>query len=202
MMISYANQVSMGVAGGFPLVWQEVVQGIQGARCDRPGSASWRRSPRPDRPAAWRTAPRVTCPRFGDSPFRSDVQVPATDAGYPWPRRIRASQVARRTQPLAPAGIPPVTFAARPGKARRERRPSPASEAGHGTFARQDRRFASRCPGNGGGGWIRTSVGFPRRIYSPLHLTALPPLRGGGGDVDPAPGRCQGHALAGFRFRA
>ena len=30
----------------------------------------------------------------------------------------------------------------------------------------------------GGGGWIRTSVGLPRRIYSPLHLTALPPLRG------------------------
>ena len=30
----------------------------------------------------------------------------------------------------------------------------------------------------GGGGWIRTSVGLPRRIYSPLHLTALPPLHG------------------------
>ena len=30
----------------------------------------------------------------------------------------------------------------------------------------------------GGGGWIRTSVGSPRRIYSPLHLTALPPLHG------------------------
>ena len=30
---------------------------------------------------------------------------------------------------------------------------------------------------DGGGGWIRTSVGLPRRIYSPLHLTALPPLQ-------------------------
>ena len=32
-------------------------------------------------------------------------------------------------------------------------------------------------PRLGGGGWIRTSVGLPRRIYSPLHLTALPPLQ-------------------------
>ena len=29
---------------------------------------------------------------------------------------------------------------------------------------------------NGGGDRIRTYVGFPRRSYSPLHLTALPPL--------------------------
>ena len=28
----------------------------------------------------------------------------------------------------------------------------------------------------GGGDRIRTYVGFPRRSYSPLHLTALPPL--------------------------
>ena len=28
-----------------------------------------------------------------------------------------------------------------------------------------------------GQGWIRTSVAFRRRIYSPLHLTALPPTR-------------------------
>ena len=28
----------------------------------------------------------------------------------------------------------------------------------------------------GGGGWIRTIVDESRRIYSPLHLTALPPL--------------------------
>ena len=34
--------------------------------------------------------------------------------------------------------------------------------------------FRALC--GGGGGWIRTSVGLPRRIYSPLHLTALPPL--------------------------
>ena len=30
---------------------------------------------------------------------------------------------------------------------------------------------------NGGGGRIRTFVDESRRIYSPLHLTALPPLR-------------------------
>ena len=30
---------------------------------------------------------------------------------------------------------------------------------------------------SGGGGWIRTIVDESRRIYSPLHLTALPPLR-------------------------
>ena len=31
--------------------------------------------------------------------------------------------------------------------------------------------------GVGGGGWIRTSVGLPRRIYSPVQLSTLPPHR-------------------------
>ena len=52
-------------------------------------------------------------------------------------------------------------------------------------FGGANRRLPSKIADNqsfigsfGGGGWIRTSVGLPRRIYSPLHLTALPPLQG------------------------
>jgi hypothetical protein len=112
--------------------------------------------------------------------------------GFPAAVGSGAASRHSRAAPLGPARLAQLARLARPrpSLAEFEGQPSLTMEGGANAFSgwrvfggasgrhsEESNIFQRIMRHYGGGGRIRTCVGLPRRIYSPLHLTALPPLR-------------------------